>query len=230
MPEEMPEIDAMPSEDVPPKADDRISVSGKLAICICVAYFLPGCGLHSGFPVGMALWMGMWSASLLVLYVGIPLAFLLWVLIIIYRVIVRKNRRGVIWTGIKYGIIVFGIMGLGFWMLGMVPPTAQTFTLGYWIQAKVWVDVDDVRKWTKEYKRSDEANERIPRVKWPTCLASIPLGRGQLLYDPEISSVTLVEGSGHGHWGLTVAPKGTPLPDYWCVMRLEDGAWVWHDH
>lgn len=45
-------------------------------------------------------------------------------------------------------------------------------------------------------------------------------------------TLVLIWGNGFGHWGLTIAPPGTPLPgedsrEY--HLPLADGAWVWHE-
>jgi hypothetical protein len=142
------------------------------------------------------------------------------------RLFIRKKRRAVIWTGIKYGIIVFGVMGFVFWFWGMIPPAAKTFTLGYWIHAKVWVDVEEVRSWKQKHPT---AEGQITSDEWPSSLKNMPMSYGRLHHEGP-STVTLVEGGGFGHWGLTIAPKGTPIPDGWCVLKLEDGAWVWHEY
>jgi hypothetical protein len=41
--------------------------------------------------------------------------------------------------------------------------------------------------------------------------------------------LAFVRGSGFGHWGLTVNPKGTPSPASHNVLPLGDGAYVWQD-
>jgi hypothetical protein len=144
-----------------------------------------------------------------------------------YRIFIRMNRQLMIWTGIKYGIIVFGIMGLVFGFCGLVPPAAKTFMLGFWIHAKVWLDAEEVRSWIKENQTSIEPNTNVPLAQGPFSLKMISLYSGRLNYDKQNSTITMFQGSGFCHWGVTVAPKPTPIPDGWCVFKLEDGAWVW---
>lgn len=220
---------ATSSEGTPSKTSRGMTVSCKLAIAICVFYSLAGIGLFSGTILSFFLSNGLVCASFLVLYVGIPLAFVVWALMMYSRVIVRRNRRSMIWAGMKYGIVIFGLMGLGFWLVGMIPPTAKTFTLGYWFHAKVWVDVDEIRAWAQTQDTELDSMATVPLADWPPCLRRMPLSYGSLRHNPSTSSTTFWEGGGFGHWGVTVAPKGTPLPDGWCVLKLEDGAWVWHD-
>ena len=132
----------------------KVSLSGKFTIIICCIYLLFIIAFLSGTILTGLIFIGIWSASFLVIYIGMPLACLAWVIGMVYRIFIRKNRRLMIWTGIKYGIIVFGIMGLVFWLWGLVPPCDKTFTRGYWIHAKVWVDVEEVRRWIKENQTS----------------------------------------------------------------------------
>jgi len=121
-------------------------------------------------------------------------------------------------------------MGLMIWPWGLVPPSAKTFTKGYWLHAKVWVNVEDLRNWAQKRGALSDPNEEVPWQEWPVCLRRMPMSHGTLLYKQQESTITLFEGSGFGHWGLTVAPEGTPIPDDWCVLKLEDGAWVWHEY
>lgn len=230
MQEQIPEADSSCSENFPSKTQAQVSLSGKVVIIICCIYLLLTIPFFFGTPLNFVLMNGMWSACFLVIYIGMPLACLAWAISIGYRIFIRKNRQSVILTGIKYGIIVFGIMGLVFWLWGMVPPTAKMFTFGYWIHAKVWVDVEEVRRWIKENEKSIEPNTNVPLAQWPSSLKMIPLYSGRLHYDKQNSTITLDEGGGFGHWGLTVAPKGATIPYGWFVLSLEDGAWVWHEY
>ncbi len=217
-------------ENQSPEPHKKVSLSGIFVIIICGVYVLLTFAILSCTILTFLLFIGMWSASFLVIYIGMPLACLVWAISMGYRIFIRKNRQLMIWTGIKYGIIVFGIMGFVFWFWGSVPPTAKTFTLGYWIHAKVWLDTEEIRRWIKENQTSIDTNTNVPLAKWPSSLKMIPLQSGRLYYDKKNSTITLDEGGGFGHWGLTVAPKQTPIPDGWCVLKLEDGAWVWHEY
>ena len=208
--------------------------SGIAALCVCGMYqllaFQMVVGLLSVPIVGILLLWAMWTVGYLVLYIGIPIAFVTWIFCIGYRVIIRKNKRIFIWTGIKYGIIIFGIMGLVFCGLGLDTPAAKTHMVGYWIHAKVWIDIDEIRDWMQEYRAVVKPDREIviPRDEWPSSLRS--LGWGALWYDPSQNTVTLHEGGGFVHYGLTVGPKGMQQAEHWWFpLKLEDGVWVWHD-
>ena len=208
----------------------RITISGMLALVVCVIHGLLFLALFSEDTEGSSiLFFGMLSVYYLVIYVGFPLSVLLWGALMVYQVAVCKQRRRLIWRGVKYAVIILGAMGLTLWLIGTVPPTAKTFTVGYWFHAKVWADVDEIRAWAAEQNPAHDWFQSIPEKHWPSCLRRIPLSDGAVMYDPENSTVTFYEGGGFGHWGFTVAPKGTPVPEGWCVLRLEDGAWVWHE-
>jgi hypothetical protein len=220
--------DARP-ENQPLEPHTKVSLSGIFVIIICGVYVLLAFALLSGTILSAFIIIVIWSASFLVIYIGMPLACLVWAISIGYRIFIRKNRQLMIWTGIKYGIIVFGIMGLVFGLCGLVPPATKTFMLGFWIHAKVWLDTEEVRGWIKENQTSIDSNTNVPLSEGPFSLKMIAFYSGRLNYDKQNSTITMFQGSGFGHWGLTVAPKQTPIPNGWCVLKLEDGAWVWMD-
>ncbi|NIP24248.1 MAG: hypothetical protein GWN67_02655 [Phycisphaerae bacterium] len=224
-----PEANNARPENWPSEPNKQVSLSGIFVIIICGVYILLAFAFLSGTILTGLIFIGIWSASFLVIYIGMPLACLVWATSMGYRIFIRKNRQLMIWTGIKYGIIVFGIMGLVFGLCGLVPPTAKTFMLGFWIHSKVWLDAEEIRRWIKENQTSTDPNTNVPLAQGPFSLKMIALYSGRLNYDKQNSTITMFQGSGFGHWGLTVAPKGTPIPDGWCVKKLEDGAWVWWD-
>ncbi len=216
-------------ENQSPEPHKKVSLSGIFVIIICGVYVLLAFAILSCTTLTFLLFIGMWSASFLVIYIGMPLSCLVWAISMGYRIFIRKNRQLMIWTGIKYGIIVFGIMGLVFWLWGLYPPPDKTFMLGYWIHTKVWLDVEEVRRWIKENQTSIDSNTYVPLAQWPSSLKMISLYSGGLNYDKQNSTITLHQGGAFVHYCLTVAPKQTPIPDGWCVKKLEDGAWVWWD-
>jgi len=207
----------------------RMTISGKLALAVCIVHAGLFLVLLSGTTMSFILGIGMLSASYLVLYVGFPLAALLWAASMAYWIAMRQEWRRLIWTGVKYAIILLGSIGLGLWLIGMVPPTAKTFTLGYWLHVKVWADVDEIRTWAARRAPAHDSFRSIPQAQWPSCMRRMPFSFGTVWCDLDRSTVTFSEGGGFGHWGFTVAPKGTPIPDGWCVLRLEESAWVWHE-
>ena len=211
------------------RADDRSRLKGLLALVLVIIAvgIVVACVAVPTF--GFILMMGFVASSYLVLYIGIPLATATWGLSLAYLVFARKEGWRVLWTGAKYGVIIFGTMGALFWVCGIIRPSAKTFTAGYWLHAKVWVDVEEVRTWAAERGAVSARVHEIPRREWPSSLRDMAWSPGWLEYDANSGTVTLVEGGGSGHWGLTVAPKGTPTPFGWCVYELEDGAWVWHE-
>ena len=205
-----------------------VTKSGKVALIVCGVYLTVLAAHLSDTILSFFVMLGAFSAFYLVLYVGLPLAFLIWASCLIHRIAIRKKRRRVIWTAVKSAIITFGVIGLVFGFLGMIPRTVDTFGLGYWCHVKVWADVDEIRVWGRKWGARMGKFQSIPKTLWPASLRCMPFTDGALSYRRDDATVTLFEGGGHFHWGMTVAPEGTPVPDGPGVLKLEGGAWVWH--
>jgi hypothetical protein len=169
--------------------------------------------------------------SYLVVYVGAPCAAVAWLVAMLCRLFVFKQRRGLVLTGAKYGVIFFGLMGICFGVLAFTVPGYVTMSAGFWIHTKVWTDVEAIRSWGMSCELDGGESETlskgsvfIDRDKWPRSIRW--LGPNMVVLELKDRSVNLVYGGGFGHWGLTVGPKRTgPFGDF--TIPLEDGAWVW---
>jgi len=169
----------------------------------------------------------------LVVYVGAPGAAVAWLVAMLCRLFVFKQRRGLVWTGVKYGVICFGLMGICFGVLAFTVPGYVTMSAGFWIHMKVWTDVEAIRSWGVSCELDGGESETlskgsvfIDRDRWPRSIRW--LGPNMVVLGLKDRSVNLVYGGGFGHWGLTVGPKRTgPFGEF--TILLEDGAWVWHE-
>ena len=215
--------------DSPRTAGRPMSRSGKFALMIVVIYAVLFGGLCYGSLVGYVLFLGLLSAAYLAVYVAGPLGFVLWAAFMAHRLFIRKNRESIFRAGLKSGAIVFGTIGLVLWTVATIPPAARTFSAGYWFHAKVWADVEEIRAWAAKRTPSADRFEPIPADQWPASLRRMQIFGGTVTCDPKSLTVIFYEGGGYGHWGLTVGPPGTPLPADRHAIRLQDGAWVWHE-
>ncbi|HXC99667.1 MAG TPA: hypothetical protein VN048_10025 [Verrucomicrobiae bacterium] len=165
----------------------------------------------------------LWCYSgLLAVFITLPIAFVL------------AKRRGktlidATLSSFRWSVIVFGALGLMMWASVFVIPGYKTFTLGYWIHAKIWLDEGQVRYWAASQKGSRDMDETIPYDQWPSSMRAASMGYGSLRVDPNTKVVTLDDGGGFGHWGIVVAQKGSPPSFGSYAILLQDGAWVWHD-
>lgn len=104
---------------------------------------------------------------------------------------------------------------------------------GYWLHAKIWLDVEQVRQWaqTMDPPKATLGNIELRRFPTTSWLTGFPAGR--VLVDRRTQEVRVIQGSAlSGHWGVFVTTKDRQRPEddestntyYW---KLEDGAWVW---
>ena len=217
------------STNSPRAARRRISRSNRFALTIVIIYAVLFGGLCYGGVVGHVLYLGLLSAAYLAVYVAGPLAFVLWAAFMAHRLFAGEYRGSIFRAGVKSSVIVFGTIGLVLWTVATIPPGARTFAAGYWCHAKVWADVDEIRTWAARRTPSADRFEPIGAEKWPASLRRMQVSGGTVTCDPKSLTVIFYEGGGYGHWGLTVAPKGTPPPADRHAIRLQDGAWVWHE-
>jgi len=208
------------------------SVSGWAALGVVLIYAgLFAAGLvHSG---GMILLIVAHCMFYLVVYVGSVVAVVMWLAAMGCRVFVFKKRKGWIWAGLKYAIVCFGVVGLGFGAFGLRVPGYVAMTQGFRIHTKVWADVEAIRDWAGSYEPGPGDSPTlhgggldIARSNWPGCVRLLGPNYVGLRYEDR--SVDLVYGSGFGHWGLYVGPKGAKACGGY-TAAVEDGAWVWHE-
>jgi hypothetical protein len=193
--------------------------SGKFAWAIVVVYAILAGGLCYGGIVGHMLYVGLLSSVFWAVYVAGPLAIVLWA-----GLLVRRRGTG----ALKSAVLIFGTIGLVLWIVAMIPST-RTFSSGYWIHAKLRVDVDEIRTWAATHKPEANRFEHIPSDQWPGSLRSVAVSGGAVTCDPKSQTVIFYEGGDYGHWGLTVAAPGTEPPDDRNAIQLQDGAWVWSE-
>ena len=210
-------------------AGRQIGRSSRFALTIVILYAILFAGLCYGSSVGHVLFVGLLSSAYLAVYVAGPLAFVLWAAFMAHRLFVRKDRGAIFQAGLKSAGIIFGTIGLVLWIIAMIPPSARTFTAGYWCHAKVWADVEEIRTWAVGRVPSADRFEPIGADQWPASLRRMQVSGGTVTCDPKSLTVIFYEGGGFGHWGLTVGPIGTPPPTGRHAIKLEDGAWVWRE-
>lgn len=203
--------------------------SGVLAIFIAVLHAIIIGGLLRGGFVGHILYVGLISSGYLAMYVFGPLAVLLWTVFMIRRLFAGGGWGSVIRSGLKGGVIVFGGLGLVLWTFAAIPPNARAFCCGYWIHAKLVVDVDEIRLWAEDPPPVASRFDPIAQEHWPASLHRLAHREGKVICDAKSKTVTFYEGGEYGHWGLTVARPGTKPPDDRYTIMLEDGVWVWRE-
>ena len=217
------------SEDSSRTAERGISRSGKFAVAIVVVYASLFTGLLWGGFVGNVLYVGLLSSAFWAVYIAGPLAVVLWVGFIVRRLFAPRGQRSILRAGLKSAVIVFGTIGLVLWTVAVIPPGARTFSSGYWIHAKLWVDVDEIRTWAAGRTASVYRFTPIPVDQWPASLRRLAVSGGVVTCNPKNLTVIFYEGGDYGHWGLTVARPGTQPPDDRHAIELEDGVWVWRE-
>ncbi|MBT3202323.1 MAG: hypothetical protein HN350_20680 [Phycisphaerales bacterium] len=195
-----------------------VSRSGKFAVGIVVVYAILAGGLWYGGIVGHVLYVGLISTVFWAVYVAGPLAIVLWL-----GRLVRRRGRG----AIKSAVLIFGTIGLVLWIVAVIPPSSRTFSSGYWIHAKLWADIDEIRTWATERKPSADRFEEIPIEQWPASLRSLSVADGTVTCDPKTFTVIFCQDGQYGHWGITVAAPGVEPPDENNEIKLQNGAWVW---
>jgi len=215
--------------DSPRTARLRMSRSGRFALAIVIIYAILLAGLCWGGIVGHVLYVGLLSSAFLAVYAAGPLALVLWAGFVAHRIFAGKDRGCLFRSALKSGVIVFGTIGLVLWTAATIPPGARTFSAGYWFHAKVWADVEEIRAWAAGRTPSPDRFEPIDADRWPASLRRMQVFGGTVTCDPKRLTVIFYEGCGYGHWGLTVAAPGTPLPPDRHAIKLQDGAWVWHE-
>lgn len=198
------------------------TLSGRVALILLILYAAFGCFFY--IPLSFAYY--------LLLYFGIPIAILSWLTAVFFRVVVHKKRNCLVWTATKYGINSFGVVGLVFLIMTFAAGGCVVRAHGFWFHMKLNADVHAIRAWSAEYRPSSDANPGLEarilvhRDVWPECIRRLDPTR--VAFSRATQQVTLVYGGGFGHWGLCVAREGTKsFGDY--VIRLQDGAWVWHE-
>jgi hypothetical protein len=139
-------------------------------------------------------------------------------------------------SGIRWSVIVFMFLGVLLAFSVIIIPGYMTFTVGYWIHCKLWVDAAQIRNWAAHQEGSNNDQygmfqyENIPYEQWPSSLRTGAILSQGIYIDPQTKAVTLVDGGAlAGHWGLYVAaPGATPKQDRNYYISFGDGAWVWH--
>jgi hypothetical protein len=90
-------------------------------------------------------------------------------------------------------------------------------------------DIPAIQEWLGTLDPSDsKLEEKVWKGECPPCIRS--LGRAHLT---DRGTVMITRGGGFGHWGLEVAPKGTPTPAAmrrYDVLPVADGAWVFREN
>jgi len=134
-------------------------------------------------------------------------------------------------SAFRWSVITFGALGLVLSAAVFTMPGYRAFTRGYWLHAKIWLSVPQVREWAKHEPGTTGPRETVPFARWPTTLKIASLGEGEVRIDPETKTVMLVDGGGFGHWGIRVGPAEAVEGHFRRSYRidLQSGAWVWHE-
>ena len=188
--------------------------------------------LTFGFAFIPIIWVG--SMEQLILYVVPAIALPIWCIAMYVAIRYGKFRAPtLVWTGIRYGIITFGLAGLLVMAVASGTPGYIRKTEQFQATMRKQADIPAIRAWAAAYEPASDATPTLSgngvfvyRNELPDCITT--LGTGIVQYTTGDKTVHLIFGGGFGHWGLSVGPKGTqPYGGY--TLPLEDGAWVWHE-
>ena len=177
------------------------------------------------FAVPRLLFGLLWDyAAAVVVGIAFPVVFIL---------TMRKGKSITVsvCTAVKSSVISLGkLLVLLFIFSLFYGPGYKPFTLGYWIHTKIWLNPVQVRQWAANQLGSTNVCETIPHEQWPTSLKNTGSDEGSLYIDSKTKTLTLVEGGVFGHWGITIVQeKQTNDSSREYVLKLEKGAWVWHE-
>ena len=214
-------------DDPNPPAKRRWSRSGKFAVLIVALYGIVAAGLSYGSLPGHILYVGLLSSAFLAIYAAGPLAIVLWTGFMIRRIFARGKYGSTLKAALKSAIIIFGTIGLALWTASAIRPNAETLSAGYWIHAKIRIDVNEIRSWAASREPSADRFEPIDPEQWPESLRRVSIRGGTVTCDPETHTVIFHEGGQYMRWGITVAGPQTAPPGDRSEIELESGAWVW---
>lgn len=132
-------------------------------------------------------------------------------------------------SAFRWSVIVGGAVGVV--LLVLIPVFGYGELLGgYWLQAKLWLNVPEVRQWADDQCRR-HATERVVDVPWnewsPSMKRTFPWG-GRVHVNVDERQVCHDDGGGFvGSWGIIVAPPGTADPGSpGGYIKIEDGVWA----
>lgn len=186
-----------------------------------VLAMVPGVGLVVGIPFLMVAYLWCYLGLLVA-----TVAFVMSYFVALRRLYGVKKR---LFLAFRRSVVLFGAIGLVLLPSPLVVPGYKTFTLGYWMHAKIWLNVDEVRNWSADSNIPCNESHEISREHWPSSLKRFCPGFGTLSIHPETRTVTLTQGGGFGHWGVVIVPKKQKASPLGYAMKLDDGAWVWHE-
>lgn len=211
-----------PSSDILRREKKLFRLTILVFVGLLVGAFVPIAGLVIFIPL--------FCTGLLWCYTGllaVSLAFPISLLLARHR---GQNLASSLVSAVRWSVIVFGALGLVLGLSVLVVPGYKQFTAGYWIHSKIWLSPAEVRVWARSQKGTVDTTDTVPYRLWPSSLKLASLGSGRVYVDPVTKGVTLVDGGGFGHWGIKVTAPGdgeSTGPNYF--IKLEDGAWVWHE-
>ncbi len=161
-------------------------------------------------------------------------ALVIWLAVMAFRIFGRKNRKLIIWTALRYGVIALGGTGIAMMLLSMSTPWHVRRNERFAEQMRREADIPAIRAWAEEALFGPEEPTSNPCIggriylgELPDCVKTIT-GFNYIAFSREDKLIDFVFGGGFGHWGLTIAPLGTE-PEGHYILPIEDGAWVWQE-
>lgn len=181
--------------------------------------------------LGLIVFIPFFCTGLLWCYSGIALACLTFPSAFLIRMRRAHRLLDSIASAARWSVILFGALGAVLMLSVFVIPGYKSFTLGYWIHARIWLNTAQVRDWAAHQKVTTDSAAAVPYPLWPSSLKRASLGSGRVRVDPETRSVLLVDGGGFGHWGIRIVGPGAADSSFGrnYALKVEPGAWVWHE-
>jgi hypothetical protein len=181
--------------------------------------------------LGLIVFIPFFCTALLWCYSGAAFVCLAFPVVFLIHMRSAHRLRTSVASAARWSVILFGVLGVVLMLSVFVVPGYKSFTLGYWIHAKIWLSTAQVRDWAAHQKGITDSAAGVPYSLWPSSLKLASLGSGRVQVDPETRSVLLVDGGGFGHWGIRVTgPDATDSSfgsNY--ALKVQPGAWVWHE-
>ena len=199
-----------------------------------LVFLFVGLGLFVGLfvpGVGYTLFILLFCTAELFIYVGVPLALIIW-LFLLTRYFGHLGGKKLIGYAFKSGVVVVVTVAVAHLSLPFLMPGYMPQMMGFWCRVKVFADVEGIRTWGKTVELTDEETAQgingLARYQGerPGCISQF--GPTTVDINVETRAVRLTWRGGFGHWGLYVGPAGAGRPGGFTLM-LEPGAYVWSE-
>jgi len=209
---------------------NRQIISEMLLVCLAVAVIW-----YYRMPILLMIRVAAMEPVLL--YLLPPISLIVWIWVMATRVRrLRLSKYKLIWVSFKSALSSIFRSGIAVVLLGLLIPGHLREMWQLHADMERDADIPAIRQWMQSYHTSHDVVSKIGHREYesivirpdelPDCISV--LRPRYVHYNAKMKCLSLVYGSGFGHWGFSVAPRGTRPSTYRKRVKiLEDGAWVW---